>query len=486
MMRKTTCLEAKFVWIGLGLSVLCLSCGMLAGETGSSAGKTEVYMTAGKENPLSFSGGRLVLDVEERLRAEWRNNNFDFNSGVDTITDDTFLLQRFRLGAKVRVSDWLTVYGQAQSAYEFSDRPDDPGVFAAEGDDPVDLQQAWLELGNMDEFPLMAKIGRQVFNYGDQRLVGGFDWNNLGRVFDAARLRYQSSGFWVEGFAGSVVIPRRTHFNRSDVFGGNDTGRDQVFSGVYASSDSLLAGHTLEAYAFLLNQANGNVANSAPLLRAAPAGASGGDKMKRSDYITLGSRIARKPAAGAIDYGVEAAFQTGKVAGLDLTAFAAHANAGYTLDTAWQPRLGIEYNYGSGDSNVTDSKITTFQNLFPTNHKFYGAMDLFSWQNMHNVALLVSVKPSEKLSVSAAFHLFWLATTNDAWYRANGITRVRPASPGASSYVGSELDLTVSYKAASWLAFQAGYSHFFTGSYVEDTGPASDADFVFFQAELKF
>ena len=39
-------------------------------------------------NPLSFYDGKLVFDVQERLRLEIRDNNFDF-SDVNTPTDDT-------------------------------------------------------------------------------------------------------------------------------------------------------------------------------------------------------------------------------------------------------------------------------------------------------------------------------------------------------------------------------------------------------------
>ena len=70
-----------------------------------------------------------------------------------------------------------------------------------------------------------------------------------------------------------------------------------------------------------------------------------------------------------------------------------HAGVGYDwLNTAWTPRLFVEYNYASGDNSpanakggVTGGSIHTFQNLFPTNHPLFGTMDLFSWQNMEDV-----------------------------------------------------------------------------------------------------
>ena len=63
---------------------------------------------------------------------------------------------------------------------------------------------------------------------------------------------------------------------------------------------------------------------------------------------------------------------------------------------------------------------------------------------------------------------------------------MRDISPGASSYAGSEVDLTLTYAPEKWLGFMAGYSHFFAGSYLSDTGASSDADFAYVQMTIKF
>ena len=65
------------------------------------------------------------------------------------------------------------------------------------------MHQAYLVLGNAKQFPISAKVGRQELSYGDERLVGAFDWNNIGRVFDAAKLRYENDTLWVDAFTES-------------------------------------------------------------------------------------------------------------------------------------------------------------------------------------------------------------------------------------------------------------------------------------------
>jgi hypothetical protein len=417
------------------------------------------------DNPLSFFDGRLVLDFEERARFEHRSNNFDFNDKVKSATDGSWLLQRARLGVKFAPADWLTFYVQGQSSFEFgSSRPKIPGELGAEGDNQIDLYQAYVRLGDKN---LNLTIGRQLLSYGDERLVGAFDWNNLGRSFDAVKLHYGTDTWSLEAFTSSVVVQKRNVFDHSDLFNGNKTGRDQIFSGLYFSSTALIPVQTTDLYAFELHE-------------EAKAGG--------TDFVTLGTRMKADPKKlGGFDYETEMAVQFGDVKGKSLNAFAGHWGGGYSwLNAPWKPRVGIEYNYATGDSNATDGRVGTFQNLFPTNHPFYGTADFFSWENIHNPAVSFSVQPTDKIKVKLDYHLFWLADTHDAWYRANGVTRVRPINSGAGNYVGSEIDLNASCKVTKNISLGAGYSHFFDGKYARATGAASDADFVYAQLSIKF
>ena len=47
--------------------------------------------TATAPTPLSFADGRVVFGIEDQTRFEYRDNNFDFNSGLRTINDDSWL-----------------------------------------------------------------------------------------------------------------------------------------------------------------------------------------------------------------------------------------------------------------------------------------------------------------------------------------------------------------------------------------------------------
>lgn len=171
-----------------------------------------------RESALVRGGGLVIFDLENQLRFEARENTFDFNDGVDALTDDAWLLNRFRLGLTLKPTPWLKLYFQGQDSREMdSDRPNVPGALGAEGDNPFDLRQAWIELGGGDTSPFSLKAGRQVLLYGDQRLIGPMEWSNLSRTFDAVKLRWAGdNGLWVDAFTSSVVVPNRDHFDESD------------------------------------------------------------------------------------------------------------------------------------------------------------------------------------------------------------------------------------------------------------------------------
>lgn len=428
-----------------------------AGTPTPAADKIPTPVTpAAPSNPLSFADGRVVFGIEDQTRFEFRENNFDFNNSVDSINDDSWFLNRLRVSIQLKPTDWITFYVQGQDSREFgSNRPNIPGQFGAEGDNSFDLRQAYIEIGDGKSFPLSLKAGRQVLLYGDQRLISPLEWTNLSRTFDALKLRWSGAdGLWVDAFTSSVVVPDRDGFDESDW--------DSIFSGIYAHIPTLGIQDT-ELYA--LHQS---------------------DSTRNDHFITLGTHWKSIPGKlGPWDYESEFVFQTGEAGGKDLTAFASYVEGGYTFGSAWKPRIGLEYSYGSGDRDASDDDTHSFQNLYGTNHPNYGYMDAFSWSNMHDAVLRLSAKPTAKTTASVDFHAFWLADTADAWRRANAKTEVRPVNASASNWAGNELDLLVTYAPCANFTFTAGYSHFFAGSYLSDTGAGSDADFVYLMTSVK-
>ena len=106
-------------------------------------------------------------------------------------------------------------------------------------------------------------------------------------------------------------------------------------------------------------------------------------------------------------------------------------------------------------------------------------------RSLSRISAGFSVKPTDKTTLALAAHRLWLATNNDAVYTAGG-TVLRPGGVSGSDLVGSEVDLTLKFKHDAHTTFLLGYSHFFSGDVIEDSGPSGDADFAYFQVQYVF
>jgi hypothetical protein len=460
--------------------------------------KKDPYM-----NQWDFGGSvRLRYEVKDGFGIPGVPGSLDFrDNGADV--DNDYLLTRIRYRAGY-TDKWWSILAEGRSSFATSDErfayanaPAVPNTSLKEGHGPesdtVDVHQAYFTLGNHKEFPLSLKVGRQELSYGDERLVGAFAWNNIGRVFDAAKLRWQNSWFGVDLFASRVVIPEDQEFNVNNDY--------DWFSGFYATSTKVPK-HLLDVYFFSRNSSQQAISAEGSPQAPQPSA---------RDIYTFGVRLKSKPGElGNWDYTLETAGQLGTFRDrrlgatserLDHEAFMFIAQGGYTFNDAWgKPRVALEYCFGSGDGDPTDGKHGTFENLFPTNHKFYGYMDFASLQNLHNVRGIFQIKPHPRLSLAIEAHGFWLADTSDNFYNVGGAPRggigTTPGTgyginPSYESFVGAELDIIAGYAITRFAQIEVGYGHFFVGDYVKDSlsSPAfgsKDADYVYVQANINF
>jgi hypothetical protein len=299
-------------------------------------------------------------------------------------------------------------------------------------------------------------------------LIGNAEWNNVIRVFDLVKLRYEDENRWIDIFSGRAVLIDNNNFNVPDDY--------DWFSGIYYSDKSLIPIQESQFYVLSRNAGAGTTA--ADTRGTAPGIPQNSSAGTARDIVTFGLRFKSLPGKiGNWDYTAEIAAQAGSInvggRRLDQQAGAFSVGGGYTFkDTTYTPRLGAEYNFSSGDADPNDNKNGTFDNLFPTNHKHYGYMDFIGWRNIHNPRLSASIKPSKKLTVSLDGHAFWLADDRDLFYPQSGAGRTTLGygrNSGYSSFVGTEVDLDATYAWRSWLVFRSGFGHFFVGDYIEQS-----------------
>ncbi len=401
-------------WL-LGLALASAAClarvGPAAAEQGS--GKTEV----------SF-------DAEARLRPESRSDA-DFNAAVRD--DRSFVDQRIRLGVRLEKGR-LSAYVQAQDSRSWGSE-----ASTASNERNLDLHQGWVEWTDTDR-RFRVRAGRQELAYGEERLVGAFNWSNIGRSFDAVRLAWSAERWKLDAFAARTASRGRTS-DSQDLFG------------AYGSVLENRPASQVEAYLLWLRD------------RLARAGELPGAGVGRTSIWTAGGRV--RGTVRGWSYGLELALQAGDRATDAHEAWALASRAGYRFRSPLKPYLGAGFDAASGDGDPADGDSGEFENLFPTNHAFYGSMDYVGWRNVKDAVLRFRIEPAEKVVVQADFHDFALEDPAGRWSDAGGATIV-PGVPGgaAGSDLGRELDLTVRVSFEGW-ALEGGLSRFFAGEFPE-------------------
>ena len=415
-----------------------------------------VTLSADNDIWASFGG-------EYRVRAEsWEN----FGFGAASTADDTFVLARIKLHGDLHFGENFRIFAEGIAAHA-TDR-DLPGSRRALDVDSLDLRNLFADFrmpfGDGDSVTL--RVGRQELLYGKQRLVSPLPWANAYRgPFDAAKLMFEVADWDVEGFYGRFAPVQKYQFNDWQ------PGRD--FWGVHASGQLGSEENPINAQVYYFGLDNDNTVTF---------NGTSGDELRH----TVGARLFGKIADSGFDYDVEGAYQFGDVGSADISAWMFSARAGYGFaDTTWSPKLWVAFDYASGDDTAGDGDVGTFNPLFPLGHAYFGYIDIIGRQNIMDLSTGISVKPHEKVTVKLDGHLFWRAEEADAVYNAGGGV-LRAAGGSTSDEVGQEIDLTVVYKASHHLTLQGGYSYFFSGDFIEDTGSSEDITFIYAQAKYTF
>ncbi|MBI2412127.1 MAG: alginate export family protein [Deltaproteobacteria bacterium] len=393
-----------------------------------------VAITAAWAVPASAAD--VSLSGQYRLRGEYRDN-VDFNE--DAGDDRASWAQRVRITANAKATDDTSVKATIQDTRTWgatgvlSDASTSTSVT-----NTVDLHEAYVNISNLLEQPVTLRAGRQELAYGDERIIGAFNWSNNGRAFDAFKLMYSTDAINVDVFAATVSEDSAD----TDATLNDDTD----LNGVYATLKQVIPNNTLDVY--LLHQT---------------------DNVDLTRY-TVGARL--KGAAAGVDYTVELPFQTGEQnATTDISAWALAVKAGYTLPTALKLRVGAEYDMGSGDDDATDNENGTWVDLFPTNHAHFGYADVSganSWANLTAISVNATLDLNEKTKLYAAY---WNYTQNET-------------AAGADDSVGSEIDVTATYKYNNAVAVEAGISRFFVGDALATDG--DDQDWAYLMLTANF
>ena len=413
-----------------------------------------------------------------------------------------FTLQRMRLSFDMDINKNVMARVMFQDVRTFGEA----GITTNE--ERTDVQEGYVQLRNLGDInPLLSnvqlRIGRWQQGYGNHRVIGTLGWANQSRSYDGAKIMYKKGNFNVDVFAWQIAENTTGGVSGSDSTFSQASGKDTVLYGFYAKYKfgGFLKGNVIEPY--MVVRAEETQEDRTNATQAAES----------ETRYTWGFRAAGKNIAGlgGLDYTIEPNLQTGSSRytpfGMsqnenskeNISAWAIHAEAGYTFkNLPWTPRIGYAYSFASGDDSFDTGSQKTYKQVSPTQHAHNGYMDITSWQNIIDHQLHINLKPTKKLVVDVKAHFFELDQEADNWWHVGGAVANRAGadkfidnngtSQDVDDELGQEIDVTLKYKMFENFGVVAGYSHFFSGDFIEDTGGGVDrgVDWFYLQTTVKF
>lgn len=403
-------------------------------------------------NSSIFSSENFSYSGEVRWRFEFLDN-LDFKD--ETKDQDGIHLFRTRLNFGYDFSKNLSLRTQFQDARVSSLSYGSRTPY----EDSFDLRELYFKYKD-DKFSL--SLGRMEVALGDERLVGPVYWSNISQSFDGLNFDFEIRQWNIKLFSLRRVLIEDGKFNKWD--------EDDNFFGTWTSK-KVTNYHNLNLFLFYRD-------TSKPISFGSSVGSA-----EMQEY-TAGFQFEGKDVMG-FDYLLFGAYQFGDFGEKDISAKAFVFTLNYKINTFLNPKVGIEFDWGSGDKNPQDNKRETFDNLYPTGHKFYGYMDRASLQNLKNYGFHLFLDLSRDSKLEISYHNLNLDTSADSMYLASRKPFIQ-GTKGQSTKIGDEIDLVLTHKLNKNLNFLLGYSYLKAGKFLKENGRPDDAEYFYFQSVIKF
>ena len=407
-----------------------------------------IPLTSSKKTYLSLGG-------ELRERFESTENPAFGLAGID---HDDVLMHRLLLSADLHIGKEFRTFIQLGNHEQIGR---DPALPTDEND--LDLQQGFVEgaLDLNDEQHAGLRVGRQEMLFGSGRLITVREGPNIRRSFDGARAIYRSDAINLDGFLVQTVDLERGIFD-------DEPDHDETLWGFYGvlPLTSQGSGPHLDLY-YLGTERK-------PAIYAA-----GTENEQRH---TVGGRL--WGIEGNVDYNVEAIYQFGEFGDADISAWGVSSDIGVAFpDLPLSPRIGLKTDAESGDDDLDDGHLKTFNPLFP-NNAYFSEAALGAPMNDLDVHPNITLYLADSLSLQLGVDFLWREETEDAVYTA-GLTPVPGTAGGSDAYVGNLITAHMQWRPDRHLEFIADYTHFNAGETIEQAG-GEDVDFFMLSGAYRF
>jgi hypothetical protein len=401
--------------------------------------------------PLSTTDPKVYLSLGGGLRERFEaNDTAGFGVGANRNAD--YLISRLEVHADLRLGPAIQVFTQLESTFA-------PGKLnlTPVDQDRLDLEQAFVALSEpLGDGHFKLRVGRQQIAFDLQRFVGVRDGPNIRQSYDAIWGDYERGPWRLLGFYSLPVQYRDlrafdSYSSEHLTYGG--VRLERRFGSVETSIS--YSHYTQDNARFASVRGN-----------------------ERRDILDVhGSGVAR-----GFDWDAEFMGQTGRIGSDEIQAWAVGSVSGYTFSSAaWSPRLGLQIDAASGDSNPNNHRLGTFNPLFPNGY-YVTLAGYTGYVNFIHVKPSVTLHPTKALKLMVAGAAQWRETTADAVYTQPNIPVAGTAGRG-SRWTGSYGQVRADYAFNSHLSGAIEAVHFSIGEAIRQAG-GHDSNYC--GVELKF
>lgn len=413
-------------------------------------------------DPIKFirlnASGRSYLTLGGEIRPQYqliRNN--DWGAGEEDRSG--YLLERYMLHADLHLGPHLRLFGQLKSGLtHFKSYP--PEVTE---EDQLDLHQAFVDLSTASgprSFTL--RLGRQEMAYGSSRLISWREAPNVRQTFDGGRFMWHNPGWQLDGF---VTRPATT---KPGIFDDN-ANANVWFWGLYGVKTIKPLSGGLDLY--YLGFAN-------KLARYQQ-----GTAAERRQSV--GARLWGAP--GPWRYNVEAVYQFGSFGSGNIRAWTASGEFGYLFKALpLRPLLQLRTEYISGDRNVENPNLQTFNPLFPKG-AYFGQAALIGPANLYDLHPVLTLYPAHAADFALSFDwdFFWRASLADGLYSVPYVLN-RPGNASQARYIGNQLTMEMDWNVQRHWELELFLTYFQAGSFLKESGPGLNQTYLSPRVTFRF
>jgi alginate export protein len=452
-------------------------------------------------------GATIRLEASERVRGELVDWFETPPNGAVRNDDYRFLGSRFQFGVRVK-RDPVEIFVQFQDSllYKVPDHAPGPGgsYFANTPEtyqqEPM-LRNAWLRWTDALTVPgLQTTLGRQLYRDGletplsdptlawlqknrcAERLVGPFDYTQIGRSFDGGQVAYENQYL------------NTTAFGFVPTWGGYEINGNPEISQVAVAgfSATLKEGEALPGTSTRLFYLYYNDHRDIVFLDPRPLAVRAADHRPLNLHTVGGQLLHVEPLGpGKADFLLWAAGQLGDWQSLEQRAWAYALEAGYQLPEVWaRPWLRVGVDQSSGTADPSGQVHGTFFQILPT-ARLYAQFPFFNLMNNMDTFVQLLLQPHAMVSLRTDLHWLRVTQPNDFLYAGGGATSstnfgYTGTPTGGAQDVGYLLDTAITFTPTRNLTLYLYYGHVFGRGVIANAYVGKVANYGYAELTLGF